>query len=249
VRRVALLVLALVLVACGDDDDVAAAALDGRDYLSTAVEGRSLVPGTQIRLSFTDGQVGAQAGCNSLGAPYEVVDDHLVIGGGLSMTEMGCDAERHAQDEWLADLLGAGPVIAVESDELTLTSTDATVRLLDRRVADPDRPLTGTRWRVDTVLSGDAASSVPDAGAVTLEIGDDALTATSAGCASVVVGMQVDGDRLHFGPASVDDVACPPPWASVLEVLGTGEATWSITAARLTITAGEIGISAVADES
>lgn len=243
-----MLVLLVVVGACGDEDDRLADDLDGRVFLSEAVAGRELVPDTQVRLSFEDGRVGASAGCNSMGGPYELDGDQLVVTE-LSTTEMGCDPPRHDQDAWLAGVLQGRPTVAVDGDSLTLATADVTLRLVDRRVVDPDRPLGGTTWRVDTVITGDAASSVPDDAPVTLVL-DDAgtLTAESTGCTSVRVDVEVDDDVLRFGPVSVDDIACPAPWATTLDVLGAGEATWSITAARLTIQAGDLGIAAVADE-
>ncbi len=222
--------------------------LAGRVFLSQAVIGHTLVPGTRIRLSFDDGQVGAHAGCNSLGAPYQVVDGRLVVRGGMTMTEMGCDPLRHAQDEWLGAFLRSGPGVDLDGDTLTLTSAGATLSLLDRVAADPDRPLVGTRWRVDTVIRGDAASSVPEAGPVTLEFNaDGTLAATSAGCTSARLDVGVDQGTLRFGELVVDAIGCPPPWETTVELLRAPDARYSITAARLTITAGGIGIAAVAD--
>ena len=50
----------------------AAASLDGRTFLSTGVQGQTLVPGSTIRLSFKDGQLGISAGCNRMGGAYSI---------------------------------------------------------------------------------------------------------------------------------------------------------------------------------
>ncbi|MER3417918.1 MAG: hypothetical protein C4343_02130, partial [Chloroflexota bacterium] len=88
--------------------------LDGRTFISTqvTVDGRprGLVPGTRILLDVRDGRIGASAGCNQLGGRYRLDGDVLVVTG-AAVTEMGCDPARHAQDEWLFDLLGRGPVV------------------------------------------------------------------------------------------------------------------------------------------
>jgi heat shock protein HslJ len=252
-----LVTLAFLLVACGSDGDGddgdadASSRLEGREFLATSVEGRTLVSGTQIRVSFDDDQIGASAGCNSLGAPYEVVDGRLVVkGSGMATTDMGCDPQRHAQDAWLATLLQSKPRLDLDADSLTVTAADAVLHLLDRAVADPDRPLVGTRWRVDTVLRDGSASSALDAPPVTLELTDDgALVATSPQCTSARVDVEIDEARgaLTFGDVVVDAIGCPPPWEETLEVLRRGEARYSIEAARLTITAGDIGVAAVSD--
>ena len=67
---------------------------DGTEWLSTAVTedgaDRPLVDGTRIRLSFTDGELAASAGCNTMGGAYRIEEGLLVVEGG-GMTEMGCD--------------------------------------------------------------------------------------------------------------------------------------------------------------
>jgi heat shock protein HslJ len=245
-----LVALLLVLAACGDDGDANDPGLDGETFLSVSVRGHELVPGSRIRLSFDDGRLGADAGCNSLGSDYDVVDGRLVLRGDLTTTDMGCDSPLLAQDEWLADLLRSEPRLERSGDVLTVTTADVTVDMIDRRVADPDRPLSGTRWRVDTVIQAGTASSVPADHPVVVEI-DDAgiLVATAQGCTSARLDVDVDVDDgvLRFGEFVVDAIGCPPPWSATIEVLRAGEASYSITAARLTVTAGEIGVSAVAD--
>ena len=79
----------------------------------------------------------------------------------LASTEMGCDAPLMEQDAWFGDLLAAAPVWKLDGDTLTVTSGDTTITLADRRVADPDRPLEGTTWRLDGLIDGDAVASVP----------------------------------------------------------------------------------------
>jgi heat shock protein HslJ len=247
------LIAAAVLAGCGSDGaDVDAdqpTSLDGRVFLSQSVDGHTLVSGTQIRLTFDGGELGASAGCNSLGAPYRLVEGRIVVRGDMVMTEMGCDPPRHAQDEWLADLLRSEPRAVIDGSELSLIAGDVTVHLLDREVADPDRPLTETRWRVDTVLRGDAASSVPDEPPVTLELRPSGtLVLTSDGCTSAEVDVDVDeaSATLRFGELTIDSIGCPPPWDAVVELVREGEASYSIEAARLAVTAGDVGIGAVA---
>ncbi len=139
--------------------------LDGRSFVSTAVlEGgveRELVPGTRIELSFADGRLSARAGCNLLGARYRLRSGVLELVGGVSTTEMGCDPERHAQDAWLSGFLGASPRVRLEGSELVLSGAGTEIRLLDREVAEPDLPLRGTTWRLETLVEGGVASSVP----------------------------------------------------------------------------------------
>ncbi|HXF37603.1 MAG TPA: META domain-containing protein [Actinomycetota bacterium] len=175
------LALAAVLAAgCGgpdgDGDHRSPGRLDGRSFVSTHVhergQERPLVPGTRIELSFADGRLSVQAGCNHLGAGYRVRDGRLRLVGGVSTTEMGCDAGRHAQDEWLSVFLGRSPWLELEGPRLTLSGGGTRIRLLDRRMAEPDLPLAGTSWTLETLVEGEVASSVPGGLEATLRVED-----------------------------------------------------------------------------
>ena len=138
----------------------------GQTFLSTSVtengQPKTLVEGTRITLNFfTDGhRLGAQAGCNQMGGPASFQGGRLLVND-MSTTEMGCDPPRHAQDEWLAGFLTSKPSWAREGATLTLDNGTVRIVLEDREVANPDRPLRGTKWVVDTLVEREAASSVP----------------------------------------------------------------------------------------
>ena len=193
-----LLLLALVLVAgaCGRERIPQAGATDststgaepwGRTFLSTSVtengEPKQLVAGTRITLNFfADGhRLGAQAGCNHMGGPASFEGGRLVVND-MATTEMGCDPPRHAQDEWLARFLTSKPTWDRSGSTLTLDNGTVRIVLEDREVADPDRPLRGTKWVVDTIVDGDAASSVPAGVEAYLTFEDDKRFRGNTGC-------------------------------------------------------------------
>lgn len=159
--------------------------LDGRSFVSIRVlEGgseRPLVPGTRIDLAFADGRLTARAGCNILGARYRLEQGRLRLVGSVSTTEMGCDPDRHEQDAWLGRFLGSSPRVRVGGTRLTLTAGGTEVRFLDRSVVEPDLPLEGTLWTLDTVVRGGVASSVPVGLRATLRISGDRIGGFS-GC-------------------------------------------------------------------
>jgi heat shock protein HslJ len=238
-----------VLGGCGENAPSQSAGLDGRVFLSESVSGETLVAGTQIRIAFAGEQVSVSAGCNTLGAGYRIEDGHLVVHGGVSSTEMGCDEARHAQDEWLAAFLQATPRIVVTDTTATLSTTKTTIRLTDRHIADPDRPLAGTQWHVDTIMRNGTASSAVEANPVVLVFGAESLTATATDCTSAVVPTTLDASAhtLQFGDFAVDAIGCGEQWDATLEVLRSGTVTYAIEANRLTLTAGGIGVAAVAN--
>lgn len=240
------LALALVLSACAT---ISAPPLDGTEWLSTSVTedgaDRPLVDGTQISLRFADGQLGASAGCNAIGGAYRIDDDTLVFDGG-SMTEMGCDDERHAQDDWLAAFLGSRPTIAQADDKLTLTSGATVIALQDREVAEPDLPLTGTTWTLDGLISGDAVSTVPDGASATLAFIDDGRIEVDTGCNSGGGRYEVTDGTMRISELVTTEIGCRAAAAdveaAVLAVLNAGEVGWSIDASSLTLMAGGDGI-------
>jgi heat shock protein HslJ len=135
-RMMAVALAALLLAAggCGDDDDgsgagpgpPAAADLDGRTFVSTGAEGFTLVPGTQVTLTFEDGNVSASAGCNTMSGPYEIDDGTLEVGD-MASTLIGCPDDLQRQDETLQDLLTGGPGMTLDGEVLTISGQGMTL--------------------------------------------------------------------------------------------------------------------------
>jgi heat shock protein HslJ len=218
------------------------AGLDGRTFLSTGITGHTLVAGSQVRLVFQGGSLSANAGCNSMSGGYEVVAGRLKVGP-MATTEMACEEPLMAQDQWLAAFLpGAG--IVLDGDTLTLDKDGVTLTLTDRVVADPDRPLLGTRWVVDGLVSNGAVSSVP--------VGVTAALAFSGGRVDVESGCnrgsgsaEVTDTTITFGPVATTRMACPEPATAVeAAVLGVlqGEVTYVIEADTLMLEGGGSGL-------
>ena len=249
VRRL-LLVMAMSLAIVGCTSPAAPVQLAGRTFLSTGVRDgdadRPLVPGTRVRLTFQDGSnLGVNAGCNHLGGTYRLEGGILVFQGG-GMTEMGCDEPRHAQDEWIATFLGARPTVALAGQDLVLTSGATTIRLLDEEAADPDRPLEGTLWTVDTILDGDTAASLPGDVAANFQFAEDGTVAIQTGCNQGGATVVTDGATLRFGDIMLTKRACDGPGgameAAVLEVLRGAAVGYEIDAGRLTLMSGTRGL-------
>jgi heat shock protein HslJ len=205
--------LAVALVACSSSSGgssspggpSASASLDGHTYLSTQLEGAILVPGTQVRLSFTDGNLNAHGGCNMMGGAYRIEGDRIRTTQ-MSMTEMACDPPRMQQDEWLGRFL-SDVAFTVEGDTLTLTDGTATLTLLDEEVAIPDKPLDGTRWVLDGLVTGDAVSSVPAGVTASMRI-DGSRLELQAGCNQGGGSVEIAPDTVTFGPIALTKMAC-----------------------------------------
>ncbi len=240
------------LVSCGRlaggaDDGATADRLDGRSFLSTAVtEGgveRPLVPGTRIELSFSDGRLSARVGCNLMGAGYRIEGGTLRLVGGVSTTEMGCDPERHEQDEWLMGLLGDLPRVTLEGSELVLVRGRTQIRLLDREVAEPDLPLLGTTWTLDTIVEGAVASSVPAGLEATLRAADGRIGGFD-GCNEWGARLvSSDGGVIVLGRVARTLIACTGAAErlerDVMAVIGAHRIDYGIDGPRLVLRVGE----------
>jgi heat shock protein HslJ len=219
--------------------------LDGRTFLSVGVTGVTLVPQTQVQLGFKDGKVTASAGCNGMGSEYALQDGTLRVDG-LAMTEMGCDPARHQQDTWLSELLTGEPTLALDGDTLVVTGSTSTLTMRDREVVDPDRPLLGTRWTVDTLIQGDSASSVPigdrpDPFLVIEDQGGTPRATGSTGCNQFGGPVEVGPGELTFGEVVTTKMACggvaDALERAVLAVLTAPTVSYEIEADRLTLRA------------
>jgi len=218
------------------------ASLDGRTFLSTGIQGADLVPGTQVRLTFADGNLNAQAGCNIMGGTY-TIDSERLRTTQMFMTEMGCDGPRQAQDEWLAAFLG-NMTFTLDSDSLVLTNGTVRLTLTDKEVVTPDQALEETRWVLDGIVSGDAVASVPIGVTASIRIAGGRVD-LEAGCNTGGGAVEMTAETLTFGQIVTTDMACEAGPTSVeTAVLGvlSGTVDYTIDADVLTLDAGNAGL-------
>ena len=248
VRLVAPVILAaaLIVAACSSGGAARPAttssSLDGRTFLSTKMEGHDLVKGTTVRMTFKDGRIGISAGCNQMSGAYAIDGGRLTIGQ-MAMTEMGCDPALMAQDTWVGGFVD-GATVTLAGDTLTLAQGGVTMTLVDRKVADPDRPLQGTHWGLDGIVSGDAVSSVPTGGSAGLTIKDGKLQ-VETGCNTGIATVEVSDKTLTIGPMVLTKKACAPDATAVQQAMTTvlsGTVRYTIEADLLTLTAGPAGL-------
>ena len=115
----------LLLAGCGGGG----ADLAGSTYTSTEVRGHDLVEGSQVTLTFDDGRISANAGCNTMNGAATWEGETLEVEGPLASTMMACEEPLMEQDTWLSDFLTSSPDLAVEGDELTLGDDSAGMTL------------------------------------------------------------------------------------------------------------------------
>ena len=253
---------ALFLGACGDDETVTDGGDDSgegsttivdREFWSTDVvvdgEPFDLVPGTRISLRFGADSVSAGAGCNNIGGDYTLDGDTLVVGD-MFTTEMGCDPERHAQDDLVIRFLSAGPTVALDGDTLTLTAGDDTITLLDTDVADPDVPLDGGAWEVTGFFDELAAWAHAVDVADTVTISGSTITVVDACGTSTLAATFADDTTATVEPPEqwpVCDGETPAATQDLRRALEAGRLVFEVDGRNLRISTGaDLGVTLTA---
>lgn len=259
VRLLLALGLATCFVACGDDGSggdgsALATALDGRELVVVAateagVE-RELVEGTEIRVTFDDGQLGASAGCNSMSGRY-ALDGAVLVVDQLATTEMGCEPPLMDQDAWLAQVLTGRPEVVVDGNGVSLIDGSTTLLLADREAVRPDATLVGTVWVLDTIFEGGgpdgSASSVPGGVRASVTFDPDGTVTIDTGCNSgsgpyeEVPAIDAEGTALQLGDIATTRRACAGEGVATVEdamlaVFAPGVVVADVDDQRLTLT-------------
>jgi heat shock protein HslJ len=232
--------------ATGDD---LAALLAGKAYLSQSTTGITLAPDAVLRISFDDGRIGVSGGCNGMGGDV-TFDGATMTVGPMMMTQMACDQPLMDQDSAVQAFLTAGTTVSVDGDTITITGTfdgaDASITLLDREVADPDRPLADTAWTVTGVISSDAISAGWGSAVATLTI-VDGQAQVNAGCNTGFATVTVDeaAGTITFGPLALTRKMCDEDAMRLEQEVSrvlTGTASYTIEAGSLTLMNGTDGL-------
>jgi heat shock protein HslJ len=227
------------------------AGLAGLEFLLESAEGYTLVEGTTLRLRFDASEISFDAGCNGHSGAYSLCDERLCVAN-LSSTLRGCEQPLMAQDGWLDAFFRSSPLVTHTGTRLELQGAEATLAFLDREVADPDRPLSGRTWTIDTFMDADAAFDYPGLFAPTVVFQADGslqvFTTCNTGSGSYVVGDRV----LTLSDVGYTEEPCDPTGnvaahEHIRQVLTDGTVSFEIDAARLTLQRGTLGLGALTD--
>jgi heat shock protein HslJ len=234
------LLLGLLVSCSGAEDERNVVDLRGRTFVSQSVVGRTLEPGTEVRLAFGRAGCSATAGCNSIS--YETCnfyDDVLVVAA-MSRTEIGCSAPLNEQDNWLATFLQGRPTTDVAGPRITLLKDGTALAMLDREIASPDRPLLGTQWVGSGIDTGAGMTVVMGAALPTVSFSPDGQFQAFSGCQRASGSAVASPSTISFTALAYDGGICrdsnvEPLSASFLFVLNGMEVTFAIEERLLTI--------------
>jgi heat shock protein HslJ len=224
----------------GDQDTVSSGGLDGVQW--TLVRGTGpggaipVVDDWPITLTLDGDRVSGRAACNSYGGTYQLTDGDLSIGE-LSATAMGCEPAPMGAE---SAFLGALPLVSrLEVSAASLVLSGEGVELHFAR----DEPLdqlavVDTLWLLDTLIQGEAASTVSGDPA-TLLLGGDGTFEAGTGCRTLAGSYITNGNRVVFTSFAATG-ECPPELtrqdSDVVSVLESGF-TATVDANRLTLMA------------
>lgn len=225
-------------------DDPFAALVD-RDFELESSMGFTPVESTSVQIRIRADSFSFSANCNSFSGPYTFCDGKLCIDG-FSATEIGCEAPLADQDSWLADFFSGRPAVTPDGDRVSFASSDASLVFLDSEVANPDRPLTGRVWTIDSFVMGDAVSSLPTPMPPTIEFKDDGSVDVFTVCTNATGSYSVAGDVITLSDLAYPEIGCSTMTQGVhdamLKVMVDGDVSYQIDAARLWLTRGDYGL-------
>jgi heat shock protein HslJ len=225
--------------------------LAGRVFLLQSAQGYTPLAERAIRLSFfPPDRLRFDAGCNQIFGEYSLCAGKLCAPD-LLATEVACGPERQAQDEWFQAFLSSSPRLTLSGAALTLAGAQATLELLDIEVADPDRPLAGRVWTIDSFLDGAGMSSLSLLTPPTLQFSADGSLRVFTTCNTGEGSYTRTGSTLALASMAYAEEPCAATSREAQDrieaVMTDGELSFEIEAARLTVHHGMPGLSATSD--
>jgi heat shock protein HslJ len=240
-----LVALSLVAFGCSDDLNTSgssgtptASDLSGSTFLSTDVQGQTLVDGTRITMQFSDGSLGTVAGCNTIAGSYSIEGDVLVMAA-PAMTKMLCDEETSKQDAWLVQLLTSRPTISQKGDTLTFTSAAVTLTMRDRIAVATASAVDGSAWPIESLETAAGVTPAPTGAYLSFD-GERMYIATGCNRGSGAVTVGTD-NTIEVGPIILTKMACEAPladWETALIGFLEGKLTYALSDTGLALTAG-----------
>ena len=151
--------------------------------------------GWPITLSFGPGTVGGTAACNRYGSDAHV-DDGALVQTETFTTQASCGPAVDASNAAFLDALLAVSTARLEEAALVLSGGGYELRF-ERLPPVPDSELVDVRWRLETLIDGDTAST-PRGEPATLELRRDGSLAATTGCRTLTGTwtVAIEGPRL-----------------------------------------------------
>jgi heat shock protein HslJ len=179
-----------------------------------SLDGKPLVPDTQVTLNFEAVTAYGSDGCNQYSGSYQVDGEKIIFTGGLATSTMSCLVPIMVQATAYMSALQRASTFAVAGERLTLS--DAGGAALATFV-EQSRTLAGTSWTVIAFNNGEGAIVSALAGTtLSVDFAADGSLSGSAGCNSYTSTYEVAALTISIGPAAATRMSCSEP-AGVME--------------------------------
>lgn len=168
-----------------------------------SIEPREVPP----ELSFAEGRVSGNVGCNSFSGAYTRDGDRLTIDPRMAMTMMACEESLMALEQAITTHLAAVTGFRQEGARLKLLGSEGAALILLEALV--ETPLVGVTWRLDTYNNGKEALVTPVKGTeITLALTAQGTLGGSDGCNRYMSGYTLEEGRLMIGPIASTRMAC-----------------------------------------
>ncbi|MDQ0942351.1 META domain-containing protein [Streptomyces sp. V1I1] len=208
---------------------------------SVTVDGKkSAAPdGAHVEIT-SKGRAQGNYGCNHFGADVKVDGDTITVGPG-EMTEMGCAKDIQGFEDALRAAFSGKLKAKIVDEKLTLTTEKGDSIAL---TSEAPAPLVGTKWTVNSLLSGETASSLPPGTEKNahLTFGKDGSVRGSLGCNTFTSTAKISGSTITFDRLATTRKVCTGTAMTLeshlLKVLD-GKVTYKLHHRGLSLTAAD----------
>ena len=193
-----------------------------------SIEPREVPP----ELSFAEGRVSGNVGCNSFSGAYTRDGDRLTIDPRMAMTMMACEESLMALEQAITTHLAAVTGFRQEGARLKLLGNEGAALILLEALV--ETPLVGVTWRLDTYNNGKEALVTPVKGTeITLVLTAQGTLAGSDGCNRYMSGYTLEDGRLMIGPIATTRMACRGPATVAEQAAGYAAALGQVRGFRI----------------
>lgn len=208
---------------------------------SVTVDGKkSAAPdGAHVEIT-SKGRAQGNYGCNHFGADVKVDGDTITVSPG-EMTEMGCAKDIQGFENALRTAFSGKLKAKIADEKLTLTTEKGdSIALTSERPA----PLVGTKWTVNSLLSGETASSLPPGTEKNayLTFGKDGSVRGGLGCNTFTSTAKISGSTITFDRLATTRRMCAGTAMTLenhLRGVLDGKVTYKLQHRGLTLTAAD----------
>lgn len=240
VRIQAVLLGALLLLTACSGTPSNTPQLNGTSWIVSSIAGAPTLSNHQPTLAFADGRVSGSTGCNTISGAYTQSGDGVTFSP-LAMTQMACAQSLMSQETALLTALNK---VARANGNTTkvrlLNAAGETLLTLTTPPPPSPAPLTGTRWKLESIIEGTTASSLVAGTSVTLTLNTKAGSYSGHACNNFGGDVSVTGDSIAFGVPHSTKMACPAEELTqeneVLSIL-PHVTTWMVQGDTLTLIA------------